>query len=86
MTSELLVCFSGKDELLLGIAHGSCWGRRDHNPPTTPQVGLKIPLIVRLEGTNVAKGKDIIKNSGLAITSADDLDDAAQKAVAALKA
>ena len=28
-----------------------------HNPPTTPQVGLKIPLIVRLEGTNVAKGK-----------------------------
>ena len=36
MTSELLVCFSGKDELLLGIAHGSCWGRRDHNPPTTP--------------------------------------------------
>ena len=53
---------------------------------TTNQVGLTIPLIVRLEGTNVAKGKDIIKNSGLAITSADDLDDAAQKAVAALKA
>jgi succinyl-CoA synthetase beta subunit len=52
----------------------------------TKEVGLKIPLIVRLEGTNVAKGKDIIKNSGLAITSADDLDDAAQKAVAALKA
>jgi succinyl-CoA synthetase beta subunit len=51
----------------------------------TKEVGLKIPLIVRLEGTNVAKGKDIIKNSGLAITSADDLDDAAQKAVAALK-
>ena len=108
----------------------------------TKEVGLKIPLIVRLEGTNVAKGKvpgglglgsgsglglglgaptwprrraprartltlilaltltpslaptptltptpeqEIIKNSGLAITSADDLDDAAQKAVAALK-
>jgi len=51
----------------------------------TKEVGLKIPLIVRLEGTNVAKGKEIIANSGLAITSADDLDDAAQKAVAALK-
>ena len=51
----------------------------------TKEVGLTIPLIVRLEGTNVAKGKEIIKNSGLAILSADDLDDAAQKAVAALK-
>jgi len=51
----------------------------------TKEVGLKIPLIVRLEGTNVAKGKEIIANSGLAITSADDLDDAAQKAVAAIK-
>jgi succinyl-CoA synthetase beta subunit len=50
----------------------------------TKEVGLKIPLIVRLEGTNVAKGKEIIANSGLAIMPADDLDDAAQKAVAAL--
>merc|ERR1719506_1697964 len=49
------------------------------------EIGLKIPLIVRLEGTNVALGKEIIQNSGLAITSADDLEDAAQKAVAALK-
>jgi len=47
-------------------------------------VGLKIPLVVRLEGTNVAEGKAIIENSGLAITSANDLDDAAQKAVAAI--
>ena len=46
----------------------------------TKEVGLKIPLIVRLEGTNVAAGKKIINESGLAITSADDLDDAAQKA------
>ena len=50
----------------------------------TKEVGLQIPLIVRLEGTNVAAGKEIIKNSGLAIMSAEDLDDAAQKAVAAL--
>jgi len=48
------------------------------------QVGLKIPLIVRLEGTNVEAGKAIIDGSGLNITSADDLDDAAIKAVAAI--
>jgi len=46
------------------------------------KVGLKIPLIVRLEGTNVKQGIEIINNSGLAITSATDLDDAAKKAVA----
>jgi len=50
------------------------------------EVGLSIPLVVRLEGTNVALGKEIIDNSGLAITSAEDLDDAAQKAVAAMNA
>lgn len=45
---------------------------------------LKIPLVVRLEGTNVELGKKIIQESGLNIISAEDLDDAAQKAVAAL--
>jgi len=50
----------------------------------TKEVGLKIPLIVRLEGTNVQLGKDIINNSGLDIITAEDLDDAAQKACAAL--
>jgi len=50
----------------------------------TKEVGLKIPLIVRLEGTNVKEGKAIIAASGLDITSAEDLDDAAQKACAAL--
>ena len=48
----------------------------------TQEVGLKIPLIVRLEGTNVKEGKQIINSSGLDIITADDLDDAAQKAVA----
>jgi len=48
------------------------------------EVGLTIPLIVRLEGTNVDAGKDIIRNSGLNILAADDLDDAAKKAVAAI--
>ncbi|MCZ2203530.1 ADP-forming succinate--CoA ligase subunit beta [Bartonella sp. A05] len=49
------------------------------------EVGLKVPLVVRLEGTNVEKGKEIISNSGLNVISADDLDDAARKIVAAVK-
>lgn len=48
------------------------------------EVGLKVPLVVRLEGTNVDLGKKILNESGLAITAADDLDDAAQKIVAAV--
>jgi len=48
------------------------------------EVGLKVPLVVRLEGTNVNEGKKILNESGLAITAADDLDDAAQKIVAAV--
>uniref|UniRef100_A0A7S2VVC3 Succinate--CoA ligase [ADP-forming] subunit beta, mitochondrial n=1 Tax=Chlamydomonas chlamydogama TaxID=225041 RepID=A0A7S2VVC3_9CHLO len=49
------------------------------------QVGVKVPLVVRLEGTNVEQGKKILKSSGLALIAADDLDDAAKKAVATLK-
>ena len=49
------------------------------------EVGLSVPLVVRLEGTNVEKGKEILGNSGLKITPADDLEDAAQKIVAAVK-
>jgi succinyl-CoA synthetase beta subunit len=44
---------------------------------------LSVPLVVRLEGTNVEKGKQLLKESGLALIAADDLADAAQKAVAA---
>ena len=50
------------------------------------EVGLKVPLVVRLEGTNVELGKKILNESGLAITAADDLDDAAKKIVAAIEA
>jgi succinyl-CoA synthetase beta subunit len=49
------------------------------------EVGLKVPLVVRLEGTNVDLGKKIIAESGLNVISADDLDDAAQKIVKAVK-
>jgi len=50
------------------------------------EVGLRVPLVVRLEGTNVDLGKDIIAKSNLNVTSADDLDDAAQKIVKAVRA
>jgi succinyl-CoA synthetase beta subunit len=49
------------------------------------EVGLKVPLVVRLEGTNVKEGKAILRESGLNVIPADDLDDAAQKIVAAIK-
>jgi succinyl-CoA synthetase beta subunit len=49
------------------------------------EVGLEVPLVVRLEGTNVELGKTIIRDSGLNVIPADDLDDAAQKIVAAVK-
>jgi succinyl-CoA synthetase beta subunit len=49
------------------------------------EVNLKVPLVVRLEGTNVAEGKAILANSGLPIVPADNLGDAAQKIVAAVR-
>tara|TARA_B100000446_G_scaffold169176_1_gene174126 strand:- start:949 stop:2142 length:1194 start_codon:yes stop_codon:yes gene_type:complete len=49
------------------------------------EVGLKVPLVVRLEGTNVEKGKEIINTSGLDVIAADDLKDGAQKIVKAVK-
>ena len=48
-------------------------------------VNLSVPLVVRLEGTNVEKGKEILNNSGLPIVSANDLGDAARKIVAEVK-
>jgi succinyl-CoA synthetase beta subunit len=48
-------------------------------------VGLKVPLVVRLAGTNVELGKKLLNSSGLAIVSADDLADAAEKIVKAVK-
>jgi succinyl-CoA synthetase beta subunit len=48
-------------------------------------VKLSVPLVVRLEGTNVERGKQLLKESGLELIAADDLADAAQKAVAASK-
>ena len=49
------------------------------------EVGVEIPVIVRLEGTNVDQGRALLKKSGLMITSADSLTEAAKQAVAAVK-
>ncbi len=49
------------------------------------EVGVQIPVVVRLEGTNVEAGKELLANSGLAIIPADDINDGAKKAVAAAK-
>ncbi|MBF9028998.1 ADP-forming succinate--CoA ligase subunit beta [Rhodobacterales bacterium HKCCE3408] len=49
------------------------------------EVGLQVPLVVRLEGTNVEKGKEIIATSGLNVIAADDLKDGAEKIVKAVK-
>jgi succinyl-CoA synthetase beta subunit len=48
-------------------------------------MGLKIPVVARLEGTNVELGKQILRDSGLKITAADGLADAARKAVEAVR-
>ena len=49
------------------------------------EIGLSVPLVVRLEGTKVAEGQALIDNSDLDVISASDLDDAAQKIVAAVR-
>jgi succinyl-CoA synthetase beta subunit len=47
------------------------------------EVGVKVPIVVRLEGTNVDRGREILKTSGLAFRVADGMRDAAEKVVAA---
>lgn len=49
------------------------------------QIGIKVPLVVRLEGTEVEEGRKMLRESGLPMTTADDLTDAAKKVVAAVK-
>jgi succinyl-CoA synthetase beta subunit len=52
----------------------------------TKELGLKVPLVVRLEGTNVEKGKELLRQSGLSIQPADSMSDGAKKIVAAVRA
>jgi succinyl-CoA synthetase beta subunit len=51
----------------------------------TKELGLKVPLVVRFEGTNVEQGKKILSESGLAIQAADGMGDGAKKIVAAVR-
>jgi succinyl-CoA synthetase beta subunit len=48
-------------------------------------LGVKVPVVVRLEGTNVEQGQEILRNSGLNFIVAEDMKDAAEKVVAAAK-
>ena len=50
------------------------------------QVGVKVPVVVRLEGTNVEKGQEVLRGSGLGVIVATGMKDAAEKVVAAVKA
>jgi len=49
------------------------------------KLGLKLPVVLRAEGTNVEQGKKMLADSGLALTMADDMADGAKKAVALAK-
>ena len=69
----------------LAAALDECVARIDDIQAAVKEVGLKVPLVVRLEGTNVDAGKQIIRESGLNVVPADNLDDAAQKIVKAVK-
>lgn len=53
---------------------------------TARELNLQLPVVVRMEGTNVDQGKEILRSSGLKLTIADDMKDAAEKAVAAARA
>src|SRR5690606_28720515 len=64
--------------------HTRCDGSAEGVIAAVKDVGLEVPLVVRLEGTNVELGKKIIDESGLMVISADNLDDAAQKIVKAV--
>jgi succinyl-CoA synthetase beta subunit len=52
---------------------------------TARELNLQLPVVVRMEGTNVDQGKDILRTSGLKLTIAEDMKDAAEKAVAAAR-
>jgi succinyl-CoA synthetase beta subunit len=67
-------CLSACDTIATGIVDA------------VKEIKLKVPLVVRLAGTNVEEGKAVLRNSGVQIIAASDLDDAAKRAVAAIKA
>ena len=69
----------------VAIQEGKVVDKLENAIAAAKELSIKVPLIVRLEGTNVDLGKDILSKSDLAIISADNLEDAAQKAIASLQ-
>jgi succinyl-CoA synthetase beta subunit len=84
---KLILADPGVKAVLVNIFGGimKCDVIADGVVAAAREVQLKVPLVVRLEGTNVEKGKEILRTSGLAITPADNLRQAAEKAVAAAR-
>jgi succinyl-CoA synthetase beta subunit len=84
---KLILADPGVKAVLVNIFGGimKCDVIADGIVAAAKDVQLNIPLVVRLEGTNVEKGKEILRTSGLKITPADNLRQAAEKAVAAVK-
>ena len=72
-------------EILQWIFLAESFVLKDESTALGMQVGVQVPLIVRLEGTNVEKGKEILSNSDVTIITAEDLDDAATKAVKSIQ-
>ena len=84
---KLILSGKGVESILINIFGGivRCDLIAEGIISAVKEVGLTLPVIVRLEGTNVELGRKMLNESGLAITSATDLNDAARKAVAAVK-
>lgn len=82
---KLIVSSPGIEAILVNIFGGivRCDLIADGVIKAVKEVGITIPIVVRLEGTNVEQGKALLDASGLDVITADDLDDAARKAVAA---
>jgi succinyl-CoA synthetase beta subunit len=84
---KLILADPGVKAVLVNIFGGimKCDVIADGVVAAAKEVKLRVPLVVRLEGTNVEQGKEILRTSGLAITPADNLRQAAEKAVAAAR-
>jgi succinyl-CoA synthetase beta subunit len=82
---KLLLTAAGLEAILVNIFGGivRCDEIAKGIIAAVREVGVEVPVVVRLEGTNVEQGKRLLNESGLAIIAADDLNDAAQKVVAA---
>ena len=87
MTGAILVGMNvdaPSPEEVVAVPYGGGLYQRRDAVAAVQETGLKLPLIVRLEGNNVAAGRETLGASGLAITGAEDLADAAKKAVASV--